>query len=121
MKLPQSLHPLSEEVEFVHCENDFNLELFTLRRLLPGFIENDKIVTVAVAVFQTLQIEAATECTILAVLAGFVRNDADHIADLLSAGIGEVQLIVAGASIIANGFFLIEIQREDHIADFPGR
>ena len=111
---------LAKEIKLIQGKCNVNLELLTLRRLDTRLVQDDQIIAVTVAVFQTLQIEATADGTILSVVTGLIGNDTGNIADLLATGIRKVQLIVASTAVDTNGFLLVEVQRENHVADLPG-
>ena len=101
---------LTEEVKLVRSKGDVDPELLTLRLVKTGLICNDKTVAVLLTEFHAFQVKAAAEGAILSVIACFVCNDTSCITDMLAAGIGKVQLVIANRTIISNSFFLVEIQ-----------
>ena len=96
-----------------------HLELFLHRCLQSGFISNHQVVAFQSAVFLRAQVEAAPENTLLAIFTGLISNDLLRIADDLTERVREIQLKYSGLAVGSHRFLLVEVQRENHVADFP--
>ena len=110
---------LSEEIELIHGKCNVDLEFFPDRRLQAALIGNDQIIGLTVAVLLRPEIEVTPESALLRVIAGLVSDNLACITDLLPVHVYKVQKIRCSLTIPANSLLLIEVQRENHVADLP--
>ena len=57
----------------------------------------------------------------MTIVTGLVRYNLRYIADLFSVVVREVQLVGRGLTVVPLRLLLVEVQREDHIADLMCR
>src|SRR5699024_5924544 len=84
------LRCLTEKVELVHRKGNVNLKFLTLRKLESLLVCNHQIVGSGIAVLQRLQIKGTAECTLCAVVGGFIGDNLLNITDLLAIRICKI-------------------------------
>ena len=110
-------HPLRYEVEVILLEGGVNLEGNFLHDLaVVGVVDDEEVLGIA-AVVACFEVEGAAEGAVGVFLADLVGDDFLDVADDVAVGVSEVDVEVCGDEACADGFDLVEVQAEAHVAD----
>ena len=82
-------------------------------------VGDNEVIGCGIAVGKRLEAEGTAEDAFMHIVGGLVGNNRSGIAHCLSVAVGEIRMTDGCLANASDRFFLIEIQREYHVADLP--